>query len=81
LSSQEGTSPQQANRISEMKSDIAKLGSSSRLAELEAIVKGVGVISSIEGDLKEVLNEKKQKEADDFKEKQSKNSPRIKLCR
>lgn len=38
-----------------------------------AIVKGVGVISSIEGNLKEVLNEKKQKEADDYKIQQTKS--------
>ena len=38
-----------------------------------AIVKSVGVISSIEGNLKEVLDEKKKKEADDYKERQTKN--------
>ncbi|XP_067950634.1 DENN domain-containing protein 5B-like isoform X2 [Watersipora subatra] len=72
MNSQDGISLKD-HRLTEIKSDIIKLGSSSRLAELEAIVKGVGVISSIEGNLQEVLDEKKQKEADDYKERQMKN--------
>lgn len=40
LSSQEGTSPRDP-KLSEMKADIVKLGSSSRLAELEGLLLGL----------------------------------------